>query len=657
MIMAHITMVWITFAELMLLVLLVGVATGTVTWFVMARRTRRRLQELGNQLEQAASCGESKAATVLEGPDGVGQLSVRVRALIDTLTDSRLRLRTLWAAVEQSPVTVMITDAKGRIEYVNPKFKELTGYDGAEVLGRNPRFLKSGQTPGEQYTELWQTITQGREWRGEILNKARDGRLFWEMASISPLRDTDGCITHFVAVKEDITRQKYIQQEHAELTADMILARDHLERQADQLEAQSEQLAHARKQADAANEAKSAFLAAVSHEIRTPMTSVLGFAELLNDPSYSKAEQRRFVQAILRNGRHLLALITDILDFSKIEAGKMTLEPVAMDVREVVREVLEITGMAASHKGLKLAAEFSGPIPKMIESDPLRLRQILTNLVSNAIKFTSQGGVRLVVQCLPPMTSDSAQKHRMTFEVIDTGVGLDQEQLARLFQPFSQVSHDARQNQGGTGLGLAISRRLANLMQGEVSVSSVPGAGSVFTLTLPLQLDEATQWVTPAGDGTQVMDEALPDSLSTSSTTPVHKQTMMPQGRVLVADDSADNRLLMSMMLRTWGIGCTAVEDGRLAVDEALQKKRDGKPYQLILMDMQMPRVDGIEATKELRAKGYRLPIVMLTAHALPEIARQCEQAGCDQVVTKPVNEKKLHETVLRFLQEKRDAA
>ncbi len=654
---AHITMIWITFAELALLVLLVGGATGTVTWLVMARRTRRRLQELGNQLEQVACAGKSETSRSMEGPDGVGQLSVRVRALIDNLTDSRVRLRTLWAAVEQSPVTVMITDAKGRIEYVNPKFKELTGYEGAEVLGRNPRFLKSDQTPAELYTELWQTITQGREWRGEILNKARDGRLFWELASISPLRDADGCITHFVAVKEDITRQKYVEQEHAELTADLILARDHLERQADQLEAQSEQLAHARKQADAANEAKSAFLAAVSHEIRTPMTSVLGFAELLSDPSYSKAEQRRFVQAILRNGRHLLALITDILDLSKIEAGKMTLDPVTMDVHEMVREVVEINGMAASHKGLKLAAEFSGPIPKMIEADPLRLRQILTNLVSNAIKFTSQGGVRLVVQCLPPKGNDSAKKHHMTFEVIDTGIGLDQEQLSRLFQPFSQVSHDARQKQGGTGLGLAISRRLANLMQGEVSVSSVPGAGSVFTLTIPLRLNEATQWVTPAGGGTQVMDEALPETLNVPVTVPVKKQTMLEGVRVLVADDSADNRLLMSMMLRSWGIGCTAVEDGRLAVDEALQKVREGQPYELILMDMQMPRVDGIEATKELRAKGYGLPIVMLTAHALPEIARQCEEAGCNQVVTKPVNEKKLHETVLRFLQEQRSAA
>jgi signal transduction histidine kinase/CheY-like chemotaxis protein len=425
----------------------------------------------------------------------------------------------------------------------------------------------------------------------------------------------------------------WIQARHAHTSFFQGLIREKLlERQATELDA-------ARRDSLEASRAKSEFLANMSHEIRTPMAAVMGYADLLLDPRVAPAERVNHIQTIRRNGEHLLSLVNDILDISKIEAGKMQVESIATSVGHVIAEVASLMRVRAADKSLAFEIEYAAVIPETIQSDPTRLKQILLNLVSNAVKFTEAGSVRVVIRCNEP---ESAHPD-LQIDVVDTGIGMTHEQARRAFAPFSQGDSSTTRRFGGSGLGLAISRRLANLLGGDITVESAPMRGSVFRLTLPTgPLSGAMVKHTPPAP------HAPSEGLSPPPTE--RRIASLPAScRVLLAEDGHDNQVLISTFLTKAGATVKVVGDGRLALEEALRAAAAAAPYDVVLMDMQMPVLDGYGATSELRLAGYTGPIVAITAHAMAGDRERCETAGCDDYLTKPVDRAKLVATVARL--------
>ncbi|HWB09358.1 MAG TPA: response regulator [Pirellulales bacterium] len=409
-----------------------------------------------------------------------------------------------------------------------------------------------------------------------------------------------------------------------------------LARQNDELRAMQAHLEHASR-------LKSEFLANVSHEIRTPMTAVLGFADLLRD-RLTAAEDLETIDTIKRNGEYLLEIINDILDLSKIEAGSLHVEQRLCSPRGIVHEVAELMRPRCEAKGLWLDVAIDEAVPGQVPSDALRLRQILVNLVGNAVKFTDRGGVRVAVRIEPCETTTWC----LHFDVVDSGIGISAERLKALFQPFSQLDSSMTRRFGGTGLGLAISRRLAQLLGGDIAVQSVPGQGSTFSLILatrhpsptgqPGQADENGADLQPAGYDNQKTDD-----------TAVHPASLRLSGKFLLAEDGLDNQRLLSLILRGAGAELTIVDNGKSAVEEAMKPAEI--PYDLVLMDMHMPQLDGYEATAQLRRLGYRRPIIAVTAHAMTGDRQKCLDAGCDEVVTKPFNRVRLLQMISQCLE------
>ncbi len=386
-----------------------------------------------------------------------------------------------------------------------------------------------------------------------------------------------------------------------------------------------EELITARIQADMANQAKSQFLANMSHEIRTPLTSILGYAELLSVPGLSEERIARKVGTIKQAGKHLLTIINDVLDLSKIEAGRMTVERIAVSPGDLVREVVSVLAPGAKAKGLNFCARTFGAIPERISSDPVRIRQILMNLIGNAIKFTESGDVWLTMKY---RAGTEGAAGRLIFEVSDTGIGMTEKQCENLFRPFMQADASMTRRFGGTGLGLTICRRMAQLLGGEIEVESQAGAGSTFRFYV----------------STETLDDVKLLSgitLSETSYTPsCEKPQSIQDARILLAEDNPVNRCLFESILKSAGAQVDAVENGQLAMEHAmlnLEENSSGCVYDLVIMDMQMPVLDGYSATKQLRAHGFRTPIIALTAHALTEDRQRCLDAGCDDFVSKPV--------------------
>ncbi len=400
------------------------------------------------------------------------------------------------------------------------------------------------------------------------------------------------------------------------------------------LEESTRALEAANRRAENANRAKSEFLANMSHEIRTPMTAILGYADVLLEPGKSQSDVLDAVTIIRRNGAHLLSIINDILDISKIEAGRMTVERVACDPVQILSEVYSLMRVRAEERGLSLNVEFIGPMPGVIRTDPTRLRQALLNLVGNAIKFTKSGGVRIVAG----IASDAADPdHRLRISVIDTGVGMTPEQIDRLFRPFAQGDTSTTRHFGGTGLGLSISRSLVRMLGGDIEVESTPGAGSTFTLTLSVgDLSGAVMVESPSLS-------AMPERFEEEAVRTARKDATKPlSGRFLLAEDGPDNQRLISHILRKAGAEVDLAENGRNAFEMADAASRAGAPYNIILMDMQMPVMDGYTATSKLRRSGYRGTIIALTAHAMTGDRERCLGAGCDDYATKPINRDEL---------------
>jgi len=399
----------------------------------------------------------------------------------------------------------------------------------------------------------------------------------------------------------------------------------------------AEQLAVA---AEGATLAKSEFLANMSHEIRTPMTAILGFAKLAQDGcpaqcEFGQVSHREYLATIARNGEHLLQLLNDILDLSKVEAGRLAVERIDVSPLKLAEEVESLMRVRSDAKGLDLHVEFDGLVPETIRTDPTRLRQILLNLLGNAIKFTEQGSVSLLVR----MAEASAGAPALVFDVVDTGLGMTPAETAVLFQPFSQADTSTTRRFGGTGLGLAVSKRLAEALGGDIQlVETRPGAGSRFRLTV----------ATGPLDGIAMLDAHGRAAPQPQRKPAAPQAASLHATQILLAEDGVDNQRLIVHLLKKAGAEVVLVENGKLAAESALGARDAGKPFDVVLMDMQMPVMDGYEATALLRREGYGGPIVALTAHAMEGDRQKCLNAGCDDYLSKPMSRTALLETVAR---------
>lgn len=379
-------------------------------------------------------------------------------------------------------------------------------------------------------------------------------------------------------------------------------------------------LVRAKELAESASRAKSEFLANMSHEIRTPMTAVLGYADLALDELHDPSRLAEHLGVIRRNAQHLLTVINDILDLSKLDAGEMRAVVTRVCPTDTCTGVAEMLRVQADAKGLDLTVLTAPGTPDAIITDAVRLRQILLNLVGNAIKFTERGSVRIEL---------SHADHTTTVRVRDTGIGIDPEQLENIFLPFHQADASTTRRHGGTGLGLSIARRLAHLLGGDLTAESKLGAGSVFTLTINAPATSA----------------ALPTPQATTTPLPPALPRPLAGRRILLAEDGPDNQKLISFLLTRAGAEVAIAEDGQAALELA---SRTQPPFDLILMDMQMPRMDGYAATRALRERGDRTPVLALTAHAMSGDRQKCLAAGCDDYLTKPVDRDALIQTCAR---------
>jgi PAS domain S-box-containing protein len=644
-------------------------------------------------------------------------------------------LRRFFSAVEQSPVSVVITDSSGRIEYVNPRFTESTGYSLHEAVGKNPRILKSGYQSAAVYEELWKTITAGRVWTGEFLNKRKNGTFFWEKAHIAPVTNENRVIVNFIAVKEDITERKRIEEQLLrsearyramfEEAGDGILIRDqqfnYLDANPRLLEMlgytldefrqlKNEDLIHpedlaaypvakvserlasgetvqierryrrrdgsyfpvqlsvrivdpgsgivlslvrdisAQKQAEKkltdlnraleqrtifanemaskaniANIAKRQFLANMSHEIRTPMNGVIGMTELLLDTELDH-EQRQYAETVKSSAESLLAIINKILDFSKIEAGRLELEILKFDLRGLLDDFAALLAVQAHGKGLEFICSAAADVPSLLQGDPGRLRQVLTNLAGNAIKFTSAGEVSVLATLEHEYEHDAV----IRFSVRDTGIGIPEDMQEMVFQSFTQVDTSITRKYGGTGLGLAISKQLVEKMGGCIGVNSVEGSGTEFWFTVCF----AKQ---PVDSSTRRDEPAWVDINGV---------------RILVVDDNATNRDVLILQLRAWGMRAAECPGGASALKALHQALDENDPYQIAILDMQMPGMDGETLGTAIRGENRLkdLRLMMMTSVGLPGDASRMLEIGFSAYLTKPVRQSDLRDALAAVL-------
>jgi PAS domain S-box-containing protein len=537
----------------------------------------------------------------------LGTAVARLR-MANALARSESRLR---AMIDSALDAVVSVDVHGIVSAWNSQAEAIFGWTSLEAVGRPlhelilPPELREEHVRGlERYCRSGQSNVLGK--RLQVPAVRKDGTRLAVELSITVIRSGGDMI--FTGFLRDITEAQRAQDE----------------------------LVEARSAAEAANRAKSEFLANMSHEIRTPLTSILGYADLLRDDgNLERAPERRLqaIDTIQTAGQHLLTVINDILDISKIEAGRMTVEAVETPLLEILQTSANLVRPRAAEKGVTLELQLASKLPERVVSDPTRLRQILMNLAGNAAKFTQAGSITIVARA---ETAEGAQ--RIVVDVEDTGPGLSKVQAARLFQPFGQADASVTRQHGGTGLGLTISHRLARLLGGSVSIPRTEiGKGSCFRLELPLVPAPGTRWIEDLAGEPARAPRAL-EPLPTLA------------GRILLAEDGRDNQFLAAFHLRKAGAEVEVVGNGRLALEALERAAADGKPFDLLLTDIQMPEMDGYTLTCVLRQRGNRIPIVALTAHAMLEDRQRCFDAGCDDYVGKPIDHVSLVTSCARWL-------
>ena len=635
--------------------------------------------------------------------EDVAELSKRIASMVAESEHGRRELATQKFALDQHAI-VSITDTAGTILYANDRFCDISGYAREELLGRNHRIINSGTHPTEMFRDMWQTISLGKVWRGEVCNRARNGDLYWVNATIVPLLNATGEPERHIAIRTDITDRKRIEaqlseqlhlveelieaiplpvylkdsagryvrlnkafelffqisreellghtlndllppedaslhtEKDAELFADKgmqsyeasVHSRDGLihdtvyrkavltrrdgsvsgllgvivditERKRAEIE-----VLRAKEAAEAASRAKSDFLANMSHEIRTPMNGVIGMTDLALETALT-AEQREYLTIAKSSAESLLTIINDILDFSKIEAGKLLVEEISFDLYRLIAEVLKPLALRAHEKGIELLSEVLHDVPRYVRGDPSRIRQVLVNLVGNAIKFTNDGEIALRTELLQ-LQDGHAIVH---FTVRDTGIGIAPDKQDLIFDAFSQEDTSTTRKYGGTGLGLSICRRLVELMGGRIWLHSQMGEGSTFHFSVQLELSE-------------------------QATSAQGSQINLVGRRILVVDDNATNRRILCSMLSLLKTIPRAVDSAQAALALMEEGSTD---FDCILLDAQMPEMDGYELARRLHATyKYLPPMLMLSSGALRGDAQRCQEAGIAGFFSKPIS-------------------
>jgi PAS domain S-box-containing protein len=513
--------------------------------------------------------------------------------------------------------------------YYSPRFKELLGYSDAEFENVFESF--EAHLHPEETAQVLETIRihldRTKALDVETRLRTKGGAWRWFRVRARSIADPQGHAVRMAGTLTDVTDRKAFEAELKRSAAEVEASRQRIETQSTALIEQAAELEVARRRAEQASQSKSEFLANMSHEIRTPMTAILGFADLLlmeerleNVPP----ERINSLETIKRNGEHLLEILNDILDLSKVEASSLRIEHIRFSPAKIVADVIALMKVRADAKRLELKSVYATPIPETIESDPTRLRQILINLVGNALKFTDAGSVHIGVRFLPDSSGG-----RLEFAVRDTGIGMSKDELGRLFRPFVQADPSTTRKFGGTGLGLTISKRFADLLGGDLIVESHVGKGSTFTVTLRVgALAGVRMWQPAVG------------SRETPTLVPPRSPERMPRlsCRVLIAEDGVDNQRLLSFLLRKAGAEVVVVDNGLVAMERALAAEKERNPFEVILMDMQMPVMDGYTSTSKLRAAGYNGVIIALTAHSMAGDRERCLKSGCDDYATKPIH-------------------
>lgn len=650
---------------------------------------------------------QSFAATIM------GHLELRKQSL--RLQQLATANRLLADAVNQTDDAILITDTElgGRgpkIVYANAAFSKMMGYSSDEILGNTPHILRGEKTDAATLKRLGAALLANEPFEGETVKYRKDGSPLFVNWKVSPVREGQGSVTNYIATYRDVTRERAAERK----------------------------LVEARDRAEYASHAKSDFLAAMSHEVRTPLNGIIGNAELLAQSTLD-AQQTEMVTLLRKSGELLLHIVNDILDFSKIEAGRIQLEEMEFSLVDVLRDMVDLLGEAADRKNLELTLEVGNTVPDQVLGDSQRLRQVLLNILSNAVKFTEAGSVRLTVEA----EAQSESLVSVTFEVADTGIGIPAESQGKLFESFSQADSSMARRYGGTGLGLAIAKRLLDCMQGSVTVASESNVGSTFTVTVPFKLaapgssvddlqsvirqnhltvvSEGSGWLSGTGkqvfpigmqsllngvaekrfpgrilldatgsgedvgyqlaklaaaiEGSQNRTLVLLPALSRKKVRLLEKAgyrhitakplrakdlTRWLQGEskiatmpapgdrlsisVLLVEDNLINQKVAKHMLEKLGCTVHVAENGRQAV-EMVQRAE----FHLVLMDCQMPEMDGIEATRVLRSLGCCTPIVALTAHGLSGDRDRCIAAGMNEYLTKPVQLQELANAVGRW--------
>ena len=524
------------------------------------------------------------------------------------LDPSRAVPKSVRTALDTLAEGLLVTDLKGDIMLANQAFASVVGKDAEKLTGRNVStfvWLAQDGTPLPKRDCPWAIVLRER-------TSQRNGRL--------SLQDADGKRRSFLV---NCSLAGHDEKNPGGL---LISLDDVTELQEKEIE-----LHAAKDEAEAANRAKSGFLANMSHEIRTPMNAILGFTDLLRRGYHkSEAEMSRHLATIHSSGKHLLGLINDILDLAKVESGRMEFERVNCAPHTIIAEVVEILTVRAQEKGISLRFECATQVPEAVLTDPGRVRQIVTNLIGNAIKFTDKGGVRVVLAL-----HSIGGRQMLAIDVVDSGIGIPANRLEAVFEPFTQAESSTTRRYGGTGLGLTISRQFARGLGGDIVARSEMGKGSVFAVTLDPGPLDGVRWLSPQEATTRAVESAAEKGDS----------WQFPPARVLVVDDGEANRELVRLVLEEVGLSVTDAENGQIGVDKATEERFD-----VILMDMQMPVMDGFAATRTLRSRGMKLPIIALTANAMKGFEQEVLDAGCSGYLAKPVDIDGLLQTLASLL-------
>jgi PAS domain S-box-containing protein len=508
---------------------------------------------------------------------------------------------------------VAITDQKGIIKHANDNFCKVSKYTREELIGQDHRIINSGYHPKEFISSLWSTIANGQIWRGELKNRAKDGTVYWVNTTIVPFLNEQGKPYQYVAVRTDITNQKRIEKELMEAKVFAELATGIAE------EAQSK-AESATLVAEDAVKAKQQFLSNMSHEIRTPMNAIIGFTKVVLKTDLT-AKQKEYLSAIKTSGDALIVLINDILDLAKVDSGKMTFEKTPFKMKASISAMLHLFETKIQEKNLEFVKNYDNKIPEVLVGDPIRLHQIILNLVSNAVKFTTIGKISVSVLLL----SEDEDKATIEFSVTDTGIGIHENKILTIFENFQQASSDTSRLFGGTGLGLAIVKQLVEPQGGSITVKSKIGEGSTFSFVLSFQKTEA-----------EAQSEA--EILEVDSE--------IKNIKVLVVEDIALNQLLMKTLLDDFGFERDIASNGKIAIE-----KLQAKSYDVILMDLQMPEMNGFEATEYIRnTMNSKIPIIALTADVTTVDLAKCKAVGMNDYIAKPIDEKLLYSKIISFV-------